>query len=81
MPNHRGTDIAAGDLETAHPWSSDRWADGEPQDRRGAPGSRGVGPLARRRDPEADPSEWTGVRPLPPLLPGMPRLKPGDQGG
>ncbi len=81
MPNHRGTPIAPGELETAHPWDHDRWSEAEPQERRGAPGSRDLGRMATRRDPDADPGEWSGVRPLPPLLPSMPRLKPGDQGG
>lgn len=81
MPNHRGTAITPGELETANPWTQQRWAEAEPQDRRGQPGSRDVGELARPREPDPDPSEWSGVRPLPPLLPSMPRLKPGDQGG
>ena len=80
MPNHRGTGITPRDLETAHPWRHDRWVEEEPSERRGEIGSRGVGDLARERD-RHEPSEWSGVRPLPPLLPEMPRLKPGDQGG
>lgn len=81
MPNHRGTEITPGELETARPWGRDRWAEAEHQERRGRPGSRDLGEMARPRDPERDPSDWTGVHPLPPLLPAMPRLHPGDQGG
>lgn len=80
MPNHRTPGLTPGELETAHPWTRQRWAEPEAAERRGQPGSRGVGSLPRPRE-HHDPSEWSGVRPLPPLLPEMPRLKPGDQGG
>lgn len=81
MPNHRGTGITHEELETAHPWADGHWdPDGEPQEARGPVHSRGRGTLARQRE-HHHPSEWSGVRPLPPLLPEMPRAKPGDQGG
>jgi hypothetical protein len=80
MPNHRTTPLTPVELETAHPWTKDRWAEAEPQVRRGPPGSRGVGDVVRPRESH-EPTEWSGVRPLPPILPSMPRAKPGDQGG
>lgn len=80
MPNRRGLGLAPDDLETARPWTQERWSVAESAARRGDPGSRGVGPLPRSRETH-EPSEWCGVNPLPPLLPAMPRLKPGDQGG
>jgi hypothetical protein len=80
MPNRRGTPIEPHDIETANPWSKDRWAQPEPQDRRGAPGSRGLNDPVRRRETHS-PEEWGGVNPLGPILPAMPQLKPGDQGG
>jgi hypothetical protein len=88
MPNRRGTIIEPLELEVAKPWGPDRFADPEPQDRRGAPGSRGRGPLGPDIDrPGHDgrehhpPSEWTGVNPLPPIGDAMPPSKPGAQGG
>lgn len=78
MPNRRGQ--ITGQLETAWPWRSGRYADAEPQDRRGDPGSRNVGSLARARESHR-PGEWCGVNPLPPIDPAMPVLKTGDQGG
>ncbi len=80
MPNRRGTGVTPDELETAHPWTRERWGDGEPQEARGAVHSRGVGSPPTRRE-HHEPSEWSGVRPLAPLLPDMPRTKPGDQGG
>lgn len=80
MPNRRGTGITPDELETAHPWTKERWAEAESQQQRGDAGGRGLGEMAMQRE-EHHPSEWSGVRPLPPLLPEMPRLKPGDQGG
>lgn len=79
-------------LEQAHPWPPGRFTEAEPQERRGAPGSRGIGdPRDRESDQPSgpregrgqrhQPREWTGVNPLPPIDPAMPRLKPGDQGG
>ena len=89
MPNHRGTTIEPADLEVARPWGPDRFAEPEPQDQRGAPGSRGRGKPApaisrgtRKGTGERHPpSEWTGVNPLPPIDESMPEMKPGDQGG
>lgn len=78
MPNHRGT--VTSQVETAWPWKAGRFSDAEAQDTRGAPGSRGVGQLARPRERHTT-TEWSGVNPLPPILPEMPNLKPGDQGG
>lgn len=78
MPNHRGT--VTGQVETAWPWRADRFADAEPQDARGAVGSRDVGSLARTREVHTS-DEWCGVDPQPPIDPAMPNLKPGDQGG
>lgn len=80
MPNRRGTGVEPGQLETAKPWPAGRFADAEPQDRRGHPGSRGMNdPVRQREQHSAD--EWCGVHPLPPILDSMPRLKTGDQGG
>lgn len=89
MPNRRGTD--PGELERAHPFPPGRFAEAEPQEARGAPGSRGLNARAGSQRPPAGPrrgrdqprsaDEWTGVNPLPPIDPSMPYLKPGDQGG
>lgn len=90
MPNTRGMLTEPAELETAHPWPPGRFADAEPQERRGAPGSRGM-PNPRQSSGAAGPrrgrgqkhgaQEWSGVNPLEPIDPSMPRLKPGDQGG
>lgn len=80
MPNRRGTTIEPLDLEQARPWDAERFAGPEPQERRGAPGSRDVGELARPRE-QHHTREWVGVNPLEPILDSMPRLKTGDQGG
>lgn len=80
MPNRRGQDV--GELEQAHPWGPDRFAEAEPQDRRGPPGSRGLGEQRRSEPPERHTAdEWSGVNPLGPIDPSMPVMKPGDQGG
>lgn len=78
MPNHRGT--VTGQVETGWPWKAGRFADAESQQSRGAPGSRDVGEPARPREKHTS-DEWSGVNPLPPILPEMPNLKTGDQGG
>lgn len=80
MPNKRGTTIEPLELETARPWTKDRFAGPEPQERRGPAGSRDVGDPVRRREDHST-EEWVGVNPLEPILPSMPRLKTGDQGG
>ena len=80
MPNKRGEAIEPLDLEQAKPWTKDRFDGPEPQERRGEPGSRGVGEPVRRRERHTA-AEWCGVNPLPPILDSMPNLKPGDQGG
>lgn len=80
MPNHRGSD--PGSLEQAHPWEAGRFADPEPQEARGAPGSRDRGEPARSRPGEqTKASDWTGVNPKDPIAESMPGIKPGDQGG
>lgn len=89
MPNKRG--VTFEDVEQAHPWPPGRFAEPEPQDSRGAPGSRDVGDPVRSRERPAGPrggrreplrpSEWSGVNPLPPVDERMPVMKPGDQGG
>lgn len=91
MPNRRGSTIEPSDLETAKPWGPDRFADAEPQDARGAPGSRGRGAPAPDisraggakggKGERHPPSDWTGVNPLPPISDAMPSMKPGGQGG
>lgn len=60
----------------------------EPQEERGAPGSRGIGNPPEQEPPRGDQparemgaASWTGVNPLDPIDPAMPALKPGDQGG
>lgn len=89
MPNARGSD--PGELERAHPFPAGRFAEAEPQEARGAVGSRGrsrapgsqadpAGPRRGRGQPRSA-DEWTGVNPLPPIDPSMAYLKPGDQGG
>lgn len=80
MPNKRGTTIEPDDIETARNWGPERWRQAEPQERRGQPGSRGMNHSVQKRE-DHGPKAWTGVNPLPPLLPEMPRLMPGDQGG
>lgn len=91
MPNRRGS-VQLGALEEAHPWRVGRFAEAEPQERRGAPGSRDVGgSIAERSSQPAGPrrgreqgrsaAEWTGVNPLEPIDPSMPYAKPGDQAG
>lgn len=88
MPNRRGTMIEPASLEVARPWGPDRFAQPEPQERRGAPGSRDRGKPApeisragRGVAEEHPPKTWTGVNPLPPIDEAMPSLKPGAQGG
>lgn len=87
MPNRRGTTIEPSELEQANPFPAGRFADAEPQERRGAAGSRGRGSVPTRAvggRPDSStqgPSTWSGVNPLPPIDPSMPVLKPGDQGG
>lgn len=88
MPNRRGTVVEPGELERAKPWQADRFDQAEPQQDRGAPGSRGRGKPAaaitrgvRGADEKHKPKEWTGVNPLPPIDPAMPVMPPGDQGG
>lgn len=92
MPNKRGALTGPAELETAHPWPPGRFAEAEPQVQRGAPGSRGMGdPNARRQRGPSGPrrgrgqqhgaQEWSGVNPLEPIDPSMPRFKTGDQGG
>lgn len=56
------------------------FTESEPQEDRGAPGSRDVGQPPRKRK-GASPRDASGVNPLPPIDPAMPYLKPGDQGG
>ena len=80
MPNKRGTTIEPLELEQARPWRGGRFADAEPQERRGQPGSRGMNDPVRQREQHTV-GEWAGVRPLPPILASMPNFKPGDQGG
>lgn len=91
MPNRVGS-ARPGDLEQAHPFPPGRFASAEPQEDRGAPGSRDVGKAAGKRSSQpagprrgrAQPrsaSEWTGVNPKEPVDPSMPYLKPGDQAG
>ena len=89
MPNKRGETVE--NVERAHPWRAGRFAEAEPQERRGAPRSRNMGEPRRHEERPAgprggsrdrlSPSEWTGVDPLPPIDPSMPMFKPGDQGG
>lgn len=90
MPNTRGS-VQPGDLEQAHPFPPGRFAEPEPQQARGAVGSRGLnsppgtqaapaGPRRGRAQPHSA-EEWTGVDPLEPIDPSMPHLKPGDQAG
>jgi hypothetical protein len=90
MPNKRGT-AHPGDLEQAHPFPPGRFAQAEPQEARGAVGSRGLndapgsqtspaGPRRGRGQPRSA-QEWTGVNPLEPIDPSMPHMKPGDQAG
>lgn len=81
MPNRRGEIDPGTDVETAHPWEPGRFSGAEPQERRGAPGSRGVGEPARPRQEHDLEKEVTGVNPLPAIDPSMPFMKPGDQGG
>ncbi len=87
MPNRRGTTIEPLELETANPFARGRFADAEPQERRGAAGSRGRGSVPTRAvsgRPDSStrgPAAWSGVNPLPPIDSSMPVLKPGDQGG
>lgn len=91
MPNRRGTTIEPADLEAARPWGPGRFAEAEPQERRGQPGSRGRGRPApeisragaggRGSGERHGPHEWTGVNPLPPIEEAMPSIKPGDQAG
>lgn len=79
MPNRRPIDPDV-EIETAHPWRPGRFAQAEPQDSRGAPGSRDVGAPARPRELHTT-EEYAGVDPLPPIDSSMPFMKPGDQGG
>jgi hypothetical protein len=90
MPNERGS-ARPGDLERAHPFSPGRFDEAEPQEARGAVGSRGrnaapgtqaspAGP-SRGRGQHHDATEWSGVNPLGPIDPSMPVMKPGDQAG
>ncbi|CAN5299762.1 hypothetical protein BH20ACT9_BH20ACT9_01030 [soil metagenome] len=61
----------------------------EPQEARGAPGSRGMGTLPDEDPPtgraksgqKAHAADATGVNPLDPIDEDAPYLKPGDQGG
>lgn len=61
----------------------------EPQEARGAPGSRGMGTAPDEDPPTGRPKtghrdhagEATGVNPLDPIDEDAPYLKPGDQGG
>lgn len=85
MPNRR-ENLEQGALERAHPWPAGRFAEPEPQERRGAPGSRGgsenpAEPGRRQRAPHQRASDWKGVDPKDPIDESMPRVKPGDQGG
>jgi len=80
MPNHRDPTLTPARIETAHPWPAHRWADAETQEHRGRPGARGIGAPVEPHEQHARP-DASGVRPLPPILPSMPRLKTGDQGG
>lgn len=80
MPNRRDSTITSGDLETAHPFPEGRFARPEEQSSRGEPGSRGPNAPARKRE-EHTADEYTGVDPKSPLLPSMPFVRPGDQGG
>jgi hypothetical protein len=81
--------IEPASLEVARPWGPGRFAESEPQERRGAPGSRDRGKPApeisrsggKGEDERHPPSEWSGVNPLPPIEESMPSMKPGDQGG
>lgn len=87
MPNRRGTVIEPRDLEQANPFAAGRFADAEPQESRGEPGSRDRGAVPTRSHSDRPdtttngPKYWTGVHPLPPIDPSMPVLKPGDQAG
>lgn len=80
--------IDPADLEVARPWGPDRFAEPEPQERRGAPGSRNRGKPAaeiarggRGKGERHSPREWSGINPLPPIEESMPSMKPGGQGG
>lgn len=68
-------------LETAYPFRPDRFEEPEPQEARGAPGSRGMGNPPQAPSEKGRAADSTGVNPLDPILPEMPYLKPGDQGG
>lgn len=85
MPNQRGR-VMPGELEEAHPFRPGRFAEAEPQERRGKPGSRGMGaPPASGRAGRAPgrehhrADESSGVNPLNPIDPSMPNWKSGDQ--
>jgi hypothetical protein len=74
--------------EQAHPYGGDSFAEPEPQEERGAPGSRdkgpvpGTGPVDRPREPVHDAEEYTGVGQQDRVdKEKMPPMPPGDQGG
>lgn len=79
MPNRRLIDPDT-ELETAHPFRPGRFDDAEPQEARGAPGSRDLGAPATPREHHTT-DEFTGVNPPRLLSDSMPFVKPGDQGG
>jgi len=65
------------DLEKAHPHGEAKFSKPEPQEARGAPGSReSTGETDRPRE-GSSPEDWTGVGLLGPADEGMPTLQPG----
>lgn len=82
MPRERRS---PGEFERAQPFRPDQFAEAEPQEARGAPGSRDMGGSPEEVEasrPNLERSkEGGGVNPLPAIDPSMPHLKTGDQGG
>ena len=72
---------SSSDLEEAHPYSGKKFLEPEPQEARGAPGSReSEGHTSRPRE-KATAADYTGVGRQEPIDEGMPHLVSGDQGG
>lgn len=69
------------DLEEAHPYSGKKFLEPEPQEARGAPGSRESEGHTNRPREKATSADYTGVGGQEPVDEGMPHLVSGDQGG
>ncbi len=69
------------DLEEAHPYTGKKFLEPEPQEARGAPGSRESQGETQRPREKATAAAHTGVGRQEPIDDNMPFLTSGDQGG